>query len=238
MARRQLDEGADLLKMMVSGDVVGRGPGPNTEQYSEEEVAVVTSMAHAEGKRVAAHAIGAGGIRNAVRGGIDTVEHGVFLTAELIEEMLERGTYLVPTLAEAHFVGERVSEFLPEEMAQQVQQMFATLHENIRAARRAGVPIAAGTDVGNPFVGPDATHQEIALFTDIGMSHHEAIQAATLLGARAIGVEDDLGTVRPGRRADLLVLDGDPLDDIAATRRIRHLLQDAAFRIRDGVEVA
>ena len=80
MARQQLDEGADLLKMMVSGDAVGRGPGPNTEQYSEDEVAIVTSMAHAEGKRVAAHAIGAGGIRNAVRGGIDTVKHGVFLS--------------------------------------------------------------------------------------------------------------------------------------------------------------
>ena len=72
--------------------------------------------------------------------------------------------------------------------------------------------------------------------TGIGMSNHEAIQSATLQGARAIGVEDDLGTVRPGRRADLLVLDGDPLEDIGATRRIRHLLQDGEWRIRDGVE--
>ena len=110
-------------------------------------------------------------------------------------------------------------------------------HANISAAWRAGVPIVAGTDMGSPFTGPDAIHEEIARLTGIGMSNHEAIQAATLQGARAIGVEDDLGTVRPGRRADLLVLDGDPLADITATRRVRHLLQDGAFRIRDGVEV-
>ena len=124
--------------------------------------------------------------------------------------MLERGTYLVPTLAVIHFVIESASEALGEETLQRAREVAEVHHENIRAARRAGVPITAGTDVGNPFVGPDATHQEIALFTDIGMSNHEAIQAATLLGARAIGVEDDLGTVRPGRRADLLVLDGAP----------------------------
>ena len=152
--------------------------------------------------------------------------------------MLERGTYLVPTLARVHFVAERASEFLPEAVLQQVRQVVPVFHENISAAWRAGVPIVAGTDMGSPFTGPDALHEEIARLTGIGMSNHEAIQAATLQGARAIGVEDDLGTVRPGRRADLLVLDGDPLADITATRRIRHLLQDGAFRIRDGVEVA
>lgn len=235
-ARQQLDDGADLLKMMVSGGVIGTGHGPRTEQYSEEEVALVTSMAHAEGKRVAAHAHGEPSIRNAVRGGIDTVEHASFVTAELIEEMLERGTFVVPTLAVIHFVIEIGAGVLKEETLQRARETGEVHHANISAAWRAGVPIVAGTDMGSPFTGPDAIHQEIALLTGIGMSNHEAIQAATLLGARAIGVEDDLGTVRPGRRADLLVLDGDPLDDITATRRIRHLLQDGEWRIRDGAE--
>ncbi len=237
-ARQQLDDGADLLKMMVSGGVIGTGHGPGTEQYSEEEVAIVTSMAHAEGKRVAAHAHGEPSIRNAVRGGIDTVEHASFVTAELIEEMLERGTFIVPTLAVIHYVIESASEALGEETLQRAREVAEVHHANISAAWRAGVPIVAGTDMGSPFTGPDAIHREIALLTGIGMSNHEAIQAATLQGARAIGVEDDLGTVRPGRRADLLVLDGDPLDDITATRRIRHLLQDGEWRIRDGAEVA
>ena len=236
-ARAQLDDGADLLKLMVSGGVIGTGHGPNTEQYSEEEVAIVTSLAHAEGKRVAAHAHGEQSIRNAVRGGVDTVEHASFVTAELIAEMLERGTFIVPTLAVIHFVIESASEALGEETLQRAREVAEVHHANISAAWRAGVPIVAGTDMGSPFTGPDALHEEIARLTGIGMSNHEAIQAATLQGARAIGVEDDLGTVRPGRRADLLVLDGDPLADITATRRVRHLLQDGAFRIRDGVEV-
>ena len=237
-ARAQLDDGADLLKLMVSGGVIGTGHGPNTEQYSEEVVAIVTSLAHAEGKRVAAHAHGEQSIRNAVRGGVDTVEHASFVTAELIAEMLERGTFIVPTLAVIHFVIESASEELGEETLQRAREVAEVHHANISAAWRAGVPIVAGTDMGSPFTGPDALHEEIARLTGIGMSNHEAIQAATLQGARAIGVEDDLGTVRPGRRADLLVLDGDPLADITATRRVRHLLQDGAFRIRDGVEVA
>ena len=93
-ARQQLDDGADLLKLMVSGGVIGTDHGPRAVQCSGEEVAIVTSMAHAEGKRVAAHAYGEPSIRNAVRGGIDTVEHASFVTAELIEEMLERGTFI------------------------------------------------------------------------------------------------------------------------------------------------
>ena len=235
-ARRQLDDGADLLKLMVSGGVIGTGHGPGTEQYSEAEVAIAASMAHAEGKRVAAHAHGEPSIRNAVRGGVDTVEHASFVTAELIAEMLERGTFIVPTLAVIHFVIESASEALGEETLQRAREVAAVHRENITAAWRAGVPIAAGTDMGSPFTGPDAIHQEIALLSGIGMTNHEAIQAATLTGARAIGVEDDLGTVRPGRRADLVILDGDPLEDIAATRRIRHLLQDGEWRIRDGAE--
>ena len=182
---------------MVSGGVIGTGHGPGAEQYSEEEVAIVTSLAHAEGKRVAAHAHGEPSIRNAVRGGVDTVEHASFVTAELIGEMLERGTFVVPTLAVIHFVIESASEALGEETLQRAREVAEVHHANISAAWRAGIPIVAGTDMGSPFTGPDAIHEEIARLTGIGMSNHEAIQAATLQGARAVGVEDDLGTVRP-----------------------------------------
>ncbi|MCY3655224.1 MAG: amidohydrolase family protein [Chloroflexi bacterium] len=234
-AHQQLDDGADLLKMMVSGAVLRPDGQPDPQQYSEEEVAIVTSVAHAEGKRVAAHAHGEPSIRNAVRGGIDTVEHASFVTAELIEEMLERGTFIVPTLA----VIRLVLAILRGEMLERTAELADRHHAGITAAWRAGVPIAAGTDMGGaPLTGPDTIHAEIEHLTGIGMSNHEAIQAATLQGARAIGVEDDLGTVRPGLRADLLILDGDPLDDIAATRSARHLLQDGEWRIRDGVQVA
>ena len=183
-------------------------------------------MAHAEGKTVAAHAHGAPSIRNAVLGGVDTVEHASFLTEELIGEMLERGTFIVPTLAVIKIVIEAAGDALGAETVERAHEVAAAHRENIIAAWRAGVPLAAGTDMGSPFTGPDALHDEIAQLAGLGMTAHEAIQAATLQGARVLGLEDDLGTVRPGRRADLLVLDGDPLADLGATRRIRHLLQD------------
>ena len=236
-AREQLDAGADLLKLMVSGGVIGTGHGPNTEQFNEREVRVATLMAHAEGKTVAAHAHGEPSIRNAVLGGVDTVEHASFVTAELIEEMLERGTAIVPTLAVIRIVIAAAGEALGAETLERAHEVAVAHRENIIAAWRAGVPLAAGTDMGSPFTGPEALHDEIAQLAGLGMTAHEAIQAATLQGARVLGLDDELGTVRPGRRADLLVLDGDPLADLAATRRIRHLLQDGELRIRDGAPV-
>ena len=236
-ARDQLDAGVDLLKLMVSGGVIGTGHGPNTEQFNEREVRVATLMAHAEGKTVAAHAHGEPSIRNAVLGGVDTVEHASFVTAELIGEMLERGTAIVPTLAVIRIVIAAAGEALGAETLERAHEVAAAHRENIIAAWRAGVPLAAGTDMGSPFTGPEALHDEIAQLAGLGMTAHEAIQAATLEGARVLGLEDELGTVRPGRRADLLVLDGDPLADLGATRRIRHLLQDGELRIRDGAPV-
>ena len=149
-ARAQLDDGADLLKLMVSGGVIGTGHGPGAEQYNEEEVAIVTSLAHAEGKRVAAHAHGEPSIRNAVRGGVDTVEHASFVTAELIEEMLERGTFIVPTLAVIHFVIESASEALGEETLQRAREVAEVHHANISAAWRRGRPDRGGHRHGQP----------------------------------------------------------------------------------------
>ena len=198
---------------------------------------IVTAMAHAEGKTVAAHAHGEPSIRNAVLGGVDTVEHASFVTAGLIGEMLERGTAIVPTLAVIRIVIEAAGDALGAETVERAHEVAAAHRENIVAAWRTGVPLAAGTDMGSPFTGPDALHDEIAQLAGLGMTAHEAIRAATLQGARILGLEDEIGTVRPGRRADLLVLDGDPLADLAATRRIRHLLQDGELRVRDGAPV-
>ena len=236
--REQLKAGADLIKLMASGGVVGPGLGPDAVQFSEEEVAIAAAEAHGAAKTLAAHAHGADSIRNAVRGGVDTVEHGSFLTSELIEEMRERNTFLVPTLAVVPLVlGHAEEAGLEAHTVERGREVAAVQRQNVAAAHRAGIPIVAGTDMGTPFTPPDTIHAEIAALAEIGLTPHEAIQAATLQGARALGLDDELGTVQPGRRADLLVLDGDPLADLAATRRIRHLVQDGELRIRDGARV-
>ena len=233
-ARGQLDAGADLVKLMVSGGVIGAGRGPDAEQYGEAEVAAAVAVAHAEGKRVAAHAHAANSVRAALRGGVDTVEHASFVTGELLAEALERGAIFVPTFAVIDAV--TGSGLFRGETLERAREVAAVHRERVAVAFRAGVPIAAGTDMGSPFTHPDAIHREIALLADLGMTNHEAIRAATQTGARALGIEDEAGTVEPGRRADLVVLDGDPLADIAATGRVRHLVQDGVLRIRDGAE--
>ncbi len=228
--RAEIKAGSDMIKVMASGGIVGPGLGPNAVQFSEEEMSVAAGEAHGSGLTIAAHAHGEGSIRNAVRGGVDSVEHGSYLTEELIGEMLERGTFLTPTLAVVGFILARADDAgLPPHSIESARALADTHRRNIALAHRRGIPLVAGTDMGAPFTGPDALHQEIHELVAIGMTPMEAIQAATLNAARAMQREQELGTVRPGRRADLLVLDADPLADIGATRTIRRIIKDGEF---------
>ncbi|HEY8490422.1 MAG TPA: amidohydrolase family protein [Dehalococcoidia bacterium] len=228
--RAEIKAGANLVKLMVSGGVVGPGLGPHSVQFSQEEVAVAAAEAHGAGLRVAAHAHGEGSIRNAVLGGVDTVEHGAYLTEELVQEMLRRGTFLVPTLAVIQYLLEHAEEAgIRGHTAERARQLAEDHRRNVAAAHRLGVPVVVGTDMGTPYTGPDAIHREIRELAAVGLTPMEAIQAATLNAARALGLEHDLGTVQPGRRADLVVLDGDPLADLDATRSVRLVMQDGEF---------
>ena len=236
--REELKAGADLVKLMASGGVVGPGLGPNAVQFSEDEVRVAAAEAHGAAKTLAAHAHGAGALANAIRGGVDTVEHGSYLTEQLIAEMLERSIFLVPTLAVVQLIlANAEAAGLLGHTLERAQEVAAAHRQNVAAAHRAGVPIVAGTDMGTPFTYPDTIHRELEELVAIGLAPIEAIEAATHRGARALGLEDDFGSVAPGRRADLVVLDGDPLADITATRRIRHVVQDGVVVVRDGALV-
>ena len=228
--RAEIKAGSDMIKVMASGGIVGPGLGPHAVQFSEEEMSVAAGEAHGSGLTIAAHAHGEESIRNAVRGGVDSVEHGSYLTEELIGEMLERGTFLTPTLAVVGFILARADDAgLPPHSIESARALADTHRRNIALAYRRGIPLVAGTDMGAPFTGPDALHQEIHELVAIGMTPMEAIQAATLNAARAMQREQDLGTVRPGCRADLLVLDADPLADIGATRMIRRIIKAGEF---------
>ena len=214
--RRQLRRGADYIKVMAGGarSVVRENPEPS--QLTREEMDALVDEAHRLGLRVAAHAEGLGAVRRAVEGGVDTVEHGLSLhrAPELLDLMARRGTVLVPTLTTFHDVGERFDTIFAKRLVEQAKRQREEAYQTLLAARGAGVTLAMGFDSGPP--GGDAL--ELVRMVDGGLTPHEGITAATHGSARALGLED-VGTIEPGKAADLLVLESDPLQDVRSLMR-------------------
>lgn len=228
--RTILREGADVVKICATGGMGSPHDDPDDEDLSEAEIrAVVDEARRHRGKKVAAHAQGTTGILNALRGGVDSVEHGYGMTDEACDLALANGTFLVPTLATA---------FHPLDPAKMTAAHFKkksrwadNTRENIAQAISRGVPIAMGTDAG---VSPHALNlMELSYLVQLGMSELQAITAGTLNGARLLGIDNAVGTVEAGKLADLVVTDVNPLDDIAALARpehIRMVLQAGSIR--------
>jgi imidazolonepropionase-like amidohydrolase len=210
--REQLRRGADFVKVMATGarSVVAEDPEP--AQLTRPELRAVVEEAHRMGVRVAAHAEGLGGARLAIEEGVDTIEHGLSLHREpaLLERMAERGMVLVPTLSTFHDLAERfAAEFAPVLVAQAKRQLEEA-YRTLAAARAAGVVLAMGHDSGPP--GEDA--MELVHMVEGGLAPLAAIATATSGAAQALGLQGEVGAVAPGKVADLVVVDGDPLADI------------------------
>jgi imidazolonepropionase-like amidohydrolase len=214
--RRQLRRGADYVKVMAGGARSVLRENPEPSQLTREEMDALVDEAHRLGLRVAAHAEGLGAVRLAVEGGVDTVEHGLSLhrAPELLDLMARRGTVLVPTLTTFHDVGERFDSIFTPRLVEQAKRQREEAYLTLLAARQAGVTLAMGFDSGPP--GGDAL--ELVRMVDGGLSPHEGITAATHGSARALGL-DYVGTIEPGKAADLLVLETDPLQDVKAFTR-------------------
>ncbi|MCW5880136.1 MAG: amidohydrolase family protein [Anaerolineae bacterium] len=213
--REILRSGADVIKVCSTGGVMSPTDDPTFTQFSPEELAVmVQEGGYRRGIKVMAHAQGAEGIKNAVRAGIHSIEHGIFLDDEAIELMLERGTYLVPTLLAPVAVLEqaKTAGAMPEYGVRKAREAIDAHQDSIARAYKAGVKIAMGTDAG---VAPHGTNlRELALMCGIGMSPMEAIVATTKVAAECMGWQDRLGTVEAGKLADLVLVRRDPLTDI------------------------
>ena len=212
--RRLLRDGADVIKVCATGGVNSPSDQPEDEGLTVEEIAaVVDETKRHRGRPVAAHAQGTQGIKNALRGGVTSIEHGYLVDDEGIDLMLDTGAFLVPTLSTFDPAG---GHFTPE-AAEKKKRLAGSAMERLSEAMRRGVKIALGTDSG---VGPHGRNlTELALMVELGMTPAEAIRAGTLHGAQLLGLGDSLGTVEPGKVADLIVCESDPLIDIGVLGR-------------------
>lgn len=238
-AREQLKSGVDVVKLMATGGVLTSGVEPGSEQLTEAELRAGIEEAHKANRKTATHAMGTRGIINALRAGIDSIEHGVYLDEEAVSIMKERDVALIPTISALYHIEDKGTEAgIPAFIVEKVQRLKPFHLESIRLAREAGVRISMGTDAGTPFNLHGENLGELALLVKYGgLSSMEAIQAGTRVAARVIGMEDELGTIEEGKIADLVVVNGNPLEDIAclADRESFHLIMKGGNVVRGDV---
>jgi imidazolonepropionase-like amidohydrolase len=207
--REQLKEGADLIKMMATGGVLTPGAVPGNDQLTEDEMRAGVIEANTHGMKVTVHAIGTNGIKNAIRAGVTSVQHGMLIDDEGIALMKERGTTLVPTLNACMAIIENGEEHgIPKYAVDKARAIVDKMGVNFRKARKAGVRFAGGSDAGTPFNYHQAYWREIELMVEIlEMTPREALNAATQVAGDLLGINE--GHLIPGAPADLLLLDGD-----------------------------
>jgi len=215
-ARDQIKAGADIVKLMATGGVMTPAVEPGSEQLTEEELRAGIQEAHKAGKKTATHAMGTQGILNALRAGIDSIEHGVYLNEETIALMIKQNVPLIPTISALYnIVNKGVEAGIPSFAVEKTLKVKPFHLESVRLAREAGVAVAMGTDAGTPFNLHGHNLGEIKLLVDSGFSPIKAIESGTGIAARVLGVEKKLGTVEEGKLADLMMVEGNPLDDVS-----------------------
>jgi imidazolonepropionase-like amidohydrolase len=211
--REQLKAGAEVIKFTATGGVMTPGIGAFASSFTLEELTAGVDEAHKFSRRATAHAIGAGGIRNAVLAGCDSVEHGVEIDEELALLMREHGTVLVPTVAaRVHFINQGPG-VAPDWAIDKIRQAAPLAERSHRVAAETGVTFAMGTDAGTPFNQHGANAQEVPLMVGRGLTARDALLAATRNAAKLLDLEREIGSLEEGKRADAIVVRGDPLAD-------------------------
>jgi imidazolonepropionase-like amidohydrolase len=215
--REQILAGCDLVKIMATGGVMTPGVNPEDAHYSAEEMESGVHEAHRFHKRTASHAQGTEGILNAVHAGIDSIEHGIFLTQECIDKMLEAGTYLVPTFAALHNILANADSSdgpkIPDYVIEKCHRVGEAHNASIKAFYKAGGKIAMGTDAGTPHNTHGKNADELRLMCNNGVSNLDSLRFSTFNGADLMGL-DAHGLIEKDQAADILVVNGDPSADI------------------------
>jgi len=215
--------GADHIKISATGGVLSLGDSQAGEQLTLAEMKAIVETAHMLDRKVAAHAHGSAGLKNALRAGVDSIEHGTYLDDEAIAIFKERGAYLVPTVSAGKWVESRVKDY-PPSIAAKAAGLGTVIQKAFAKAYRQNVKIAFGTDAGVFPHGENA--QEFQYMVEAGMPPMAAITAATRNAAELLGVSSKLGTIQPGRFADLVAVRGDPLVDIKLLTQISFVMKD------------
>jgi imidazolonepropionase-like amidohydrolase len=222
--REIIKYGADLIKICATGGVLSHGDNPQASQYTLDEMKAIVADAHRLGRKVAAHAHGAQGIRWASEAGVDSIEHGSYIDDAAIAEMKKNGTYLVPTLYLADWFlanAERIGT--PPELIGKAREVMPAARKNVARAFAAGVKVGFGTDAAVYPHGLNA--HEFAVMVKLGLTPLQAIQAATINDADLLGWSDKVGTLEPGKWADVVAVDGDPLADVTTLERVKFVMK-------------
>ena len=221
--RDQMKFGADVIKICASGGVLSYDP-VDVPQLTLDEMKAAISEAHNWGRKVAAHAHGDTAARNAIEAGVDSIEHGSFLSEDTLKLMKQKGVYLVPTRIALDWV-EKHADSYPPLIANKARVAAAAHGDMFRMALRIGVPIALGTDATVRPDGHGKNAMEFGLMTDLGMSPGAALIAGTRDAAKLLGVDGEVGTLEPGKLADIVAVPGDVVADIRATERPLFVMQ-------------
>ncbi len=218
--RQRYKDGADWIKITATGGVLSVAKSGQNPQFTDEELQAIVDTAADYGLRVAAHAHGEEGMRRAVLAGVASIEHGTYMSDEVMQLMKENGTWYVPTILAGDWVAEKaeIEGFFPELVRPKAAAIGPLIKETFARAYRAGVPIVFGTDSGVSAHGDNA--QEFALMVEAGMPPIEAIASATSVAAGFLGIAETHGSLEAGKQADVVAVRGDPLEDIRAMERV------------------
>jgi len=222
--REVIKYGADVIKICATGGVLSKGDDPNASQFSLEEMKAIVADAHRLGRKVAAHAHGAQGVRWASEAGVDSIEHGHLMDEDSIAALKKNATYLVPTLYLMDWNRENAAKAnLPEFLRAKMELVSGRGQRAAKSAFEAGVKIALGTDAAVYPHGLNA--HELAVYVRLGMTPIQAIRTTTLNAADLLGWSDKVGSIEPGKWADIIAVDGDPLADVTTLQQVKFVMK-------------
>lgn len=223
--RQRYKDGADWIKITATGGVLSVAKSGENPQFTDEELVALVDTAADYGLRVAAHAHGTEGMKRAVIAGVASIEHGTFMDQEVMRLMKKNGTFYVPTILAGVWVGEKskIDGFFPDLVRPKAAAIGPVIKSTFAKAYKAGVPIVFGTDSGVSAHGDNA--QEFSLMVEGGMPPMEAIQSATSVAAKFLGIDDTHGTLEANKQADIVAVPGNPLDDITAMERVSFVMK-------------
>jgi len=222
--RETIKYGADVIKICATGGVLSKGDDPNASQYTLEEMKAIVADAHRLGRKVAAHAHGAEGVRWASEAGVDSIEHGHFMDDAAIATMKKNGTYLVPTLFLTEYMQQHLENGgVPEFSKKKMREVAAAAPLNVKKAFAAGVKVAFGTDAAVYPHGLNAG--EFHVYVKLGMTPLAAIQTATINASDLLGPKFQVGTLDSGKFADIIAVDGDPTKDVTILEHVKFVMK-------------